>query len=72
MKIILKRTYGKGTKIFNNKSDMLDYIKEHLIYNCDDYDSDVRFMGLPRNFCKWNIYELVDYFFGDYERVKEK
>lgn len=25
---------------------------------------------IPRNFCKWNIYELVDYFFGDYERVK--
>ena len=70
MRIILRKTYGKGQKIFNSKSAMLDYIEDNILFKYnDDYDSDIRCMGLPRDFRKWSIKDLSDYFFADYKLI---
>ena len=78
MKIILKKTYqANGIRtIFYSKEDMIDYIldynhREHELLN-DGFDDYCKFNGMSKNLKKWNIYELVNYFFGDYEMVKEK
>lgn len=76
MKIILEKNYGKGTKMFNNKNDMLDYIlnsdnREYQKLN-DDFDDYCKFNKVSKNIKKWNIYELVNYFFSDYKRIKNE
>lgn len=76
MKIILKKSYGKGTKEFYSKKDMLDYIldsnnREYQKLN-DDFEEFCKFNKMQRNISRWSIYDLVDYFFPDYERVNNE
>lgn len=76
MKIILKKTYGKGTIKFDNKADMTSYIldpynREHEKLN-DDFDEYCKFNKLSTNIKTWNIFEIVNYFFPDYERIKNE
>ena len=70
MKITLEKNYGEGKKEFNNKNDLINYIKEELNYKMqDDFYDYIKFNGLSSNLNKWTINELVDYFFADYKRL---
>lgn len=70
MKITLEKNYGEGKKEFNNKNDLINYIKEELNYKMQyDFYDYIKFNGLSSNLNKWTINELVDYFFADYKRL---
>lgn len=72
MIIILKDKHmGKITKTFYNKDEMINYISEPYHLN-DDFEGYCRFNKLPKNIKRWDIVDLIECFFGDYDWITDK
>lgn len=77
MIIILKdNQMGKIIKKFYNKGEIIDYIfdpnhHEHEILN-DDFEEYCRFNKLPKNIKRWDIVDIIECFFGDYDLITNK
>ena len=71
MVIHLKHKFNKLEKYFSNKKELLSEIDGRRFYEVsNDFEDYRRRNGLPSNYHEWITYDLVDFFYHDYEIIK--
>ncbi len=70
MIVLINQNNNRITHEFFDKEDILNYIDDRLLYMAtdDQLTSFAKNRDITKNFNKWSIDNLVEYFFADFRR----